>query len=686
MTASRFPVLVRITFCALVLLVAIVAGLGASQILAARASQQRQIENGEKATAHLASSALSSALDSRLELISNLADQPALAKLFAPSGARELPRLGPALHLLYPGFASFDVIASDGRLEARWPADPTVIGADVSSKNFFTGAMRTERPYVSEALQQTAPPRELVVGLVAPVRGPSGKIVGLLQGTISAASLGSIIGGTTLAGGGQLVIVDQAGHVLSGPAAGAGRSFASWDLLARALHGQTGSGSGAIPGFSGTRLAGYAPVPAIHWAVVAEQPVAALDGPLADLTKRLIAIGVAVLILAIGTAFLVGVLLSRVAREHDQAGALMACVGEGVATLDTNGCAVLANPALARLTGRAEEDIVGRSWDEALPLYDAQGRVISWDCSMAREAIRAGHVVASSGYDLHLGRADGRRLPVALTAAPLVADDELLGAVVVLRDVSHEREVDQLKSSLVSTVSHELRTPLTMIQGFSELLVTRPNLNDESSREALGRIHVSAERLARLIDDLLSVSRIESGKLRAELGPVGVAEVIAESVSAFSPADRGRVAVAVEDDLPNVTADRDKMVQVVTNLVSNGLKYSGDDSPVCVTATSAGDHVEVSVIDLGIGMSAQECSVVFEKFTRSDRPEVRRVGGTGLGLYITKSLVELQQGQLWVTSTLGKGSVFAFSVPVSSEMTEDSAMAEERFLEEALDR
>ena len=161
-----------------------------------------------------------------------------------------------------------------------------------------------------------------------------------------------------------------------------------------------------------------------------------------------------------------------------------------------------------------------------------------------------------------------------MTAAPLVVGDKLAGAVVVLRDVSHEREVDQLKSSLVSTVSHELRTPLTMIQGFSELLLTRDDLGPARSRNALEQVHVASKRLGRLIDDLLSVSRIESGKLTAELGPVDLAAVISDVVATFAAQSGRSFLTEVDPQLGPAMADQDKVVQVVTNLVSNAVKYS----------------------------------------------------------------------------------------------------------------
>ncbi|MGH9091069.1 MAG: sensor histidine kinase [Acidimicrobiales bacterium] len=665
MSSGRRPIHIRVAIAALVLLVTLVATLGAWQVVAARNSQRSEIENGEVTAAHLASSALASGLASRLELVSNLAGQPGVSNLFNPKSRSQLPKIAAALHLLYPDFASFGIISAAGKLEARWPSVPSVIGKDVSRQSYFLAVMRTKKPYISGALQQTASPRELVVALATPVRNARGQVVGIIQGMLAASTLGSIIGGTSLRGGGALVIVDQQGHTLSGPAAGAVNIFASMPFVAKALRGRTGAGDGSVPGFSGARLVGYAPIPSTGWAVIAEAPSSTLDAPVTALTERLVAIGLLVLALVIGTMILVALLLRRLAREHQQAGAVLASVGEGVASLGPTGQLLRVNPALEHLTGHRAKELEGRLWSEAFPLYDQQGTPIAWEESIVAEAIRERRVVASSGYSLHLAQSDGRRVPIAVTAAPLATGAELDGAVVVVRDVSHEREVDQLKSSLVSTVSHELRTPLTMIQGFSELLLTRDDLGAVRSRESLQQIHASSQRLGRLIDDLLSVSRIESGKLTVDLAPVDLSGVVAEVLSPFEAQNGRHFVTELDPSLGPVFADRDKTVQALTNLISNAVKYSPESSRIQILTRSAGDHAEISVADEGIGMTAEEGVGVFEKFSRLDHPQVRKVGGTGLGLYITKSLVELQHGQLWVRSEPGRGSTFAFSLPLA---------------------
>jgi PAS domain S-box-containing protein len=661
---ERRPLRVRAAVAALALLVGLVAVLGTWQVLSARSTQQNDILAGEATAAHLAGSALAGSLDGRLQQLDNLASQPQVPALFTSRNSVQLEQLTAALHLLYPDFASFVIVSGAGRVLSRWPADPSVIGRDESSQPFYTGVERTKGPYVAPGTQQSAPPHDFVVVLAVPVEGSAHNVVGMLVATLPASSLGTVIG-SSLEPDGQLLVIDQLGHLVTGPSASATHSYSSMGFVADALAGKSGSGTGDVPGFSDSRLVGYAPVPGTGWAVIAERPLSDLTGPITGLTERLLGIGLIVLLLAIGTALYIGSLVRRLAREHEHAGAVLTSVGDGVATLDISGTVRQVNPALARLVGRPAAEVGGRPSNDAMPLYDQFGRPVSWDDAVVAEAVRERRAVPSVGYTLYLGTSDGSRVPIAVTAAPLLAGTTLEGAVVVVRDVSHEREVDQLKSSLVSTVSHELRTPLTMIQGFSELLLTRDDLDPQRSRESLTQIHVSAQRLGRLIDELLSVSRIESGKLTVDLAPLSLREVTDDVLAAFSRDGDRRLTVQVDPALGHVLADRDKTTQIVTNLVSNAVKYSPAGSEVQIEARQVGDHAEVAVTDHGIGMTDEECAQIFEKFVRADHPLVRKVGGTGLGLYITRSLVELQQGQLWVKSSPGSGSTFTFSLPLA---------------------
>jgi PAS domain S-box-containing protein len=378
-------------------------------------------------------------------------------------------------------------------------------------------------------------------------------------------------------------------------------------------------------------------------------------------------------------------------RSEARKTALLESIAEGVITTDAEGRITSINPAMERLSGWRQVDVVGREYSEAYPAFDAFGEPVPHDQRILTRALADKAIVMSHGFDMFFRIRDGRRIPVSATAAPISGGDgESVGAVEVVRDVSDEREVDQLKSSLVSTVSHELRTPLTMIQGFSELLLTR-DLAEKRSREALRQINDSAERLSRLIEDLLSVSRIESGRLVARTEPELLNEVIDEVVVTFDKREDRSLVVEVDPHLPKIMADRDKLVQILTNLISNALKYSAPPTQVKIAAAQVGATVQVAVIDSGIGLTEEERSQLFSKFFRADRDEVRDAGGTGLGLYIAKSLVEMQDGRLWVTSELGRGSTFRFSLRVApDDDNENGAVTTNgvgrRQLEEALDR
>jgi two-component system sensor histidine kinase/response regulator len=378
-------------------------------------------------------------------------------------------------------------------------------------------------------------------------------------------------------------------------------------------------------------------------------------------------------------------------RSEARKTALLESIAEGVITTDADGRITSINPAMERLSGWRQVEVVGRNYSEVYPAFDAFGEQVSQEERILTRALADKAIVTSRGFDMFFRIRDGRRVPVSATAAPISGGDgESVGAVEVVRDVSDEQEVDQLKSSLVSTVSHELRTPLTMIQGFSELLLTR-DLAEKRSREALQQINASAERLSRLIEDLLSVSRIDSGRLVARTEPERLDEIIDEVVVTFERREERSLVVEVDPHLPKVMADRDKLVQILTNLISNALKYSAPPTQVKVTAAQVGATVQVAVIDSGIGLTEEEQSQLFNKFFRADRDEVRDAGGTGLGLYIAKSLVEMQDGQLWVNSEPGRGSTFQFSLPVASEDDNENVAVTtngvgRRQLEEALDR
>ncbi len=270
---------------------------------------------------------------------------------------------------------------------------------------------------------------------------------------------------------------------------------------------------------------------------------------------------------------------------------------------------------------------------------------------------------------------EGEHLVIQVRVSPVVdREGDYAGRVLALRDITNEHEIAQMKNEFVSTVSHELRTPLTSIKGYVDLILDGDagEIN-EIQQEFLGIVKENSDRLVELINDMLDISRIESGRIHFKVQPIAVDDVVQGAVDTFKAvlSQTGRsVKVRVPDDLPPVAADPDRVGQVLINYLSNALKYSPNGGQVAVTAKREGDFVRIGVRDHGLGISREDQKRLFTKFYRVDSALTRDIGGTGLGLSICKSIIELLGGEIGVRSRAGEGSTFWFTLPVAPpEMT-----------------
>ena len=227
-----------------------------------------------------------------------------------------------------------------------------------------------------------------------------------------------------------------------------------------------------------------------------------------------------------------------------------------------------------------------------------------------------------------------------------------------------------MKSEFLSTAAHELRTPLTSILGFSEILLKR-KLDEERQSRFLKIINEESVSLSVLINDLLDVSRIKSGRgFKITKAPIEIKEVILENIDFFqAQTDKHTFKVNIPPDLVKIKADKDKINQVVDNLISNAVKFSAQGGRITVSIEQAKDEVKVNVSDNGMGISKKDLPHIFEKFYRADNASSGAIGGTGLGLAIVKYIVESHGGRIWAESKLGKGSTFSFTLPVRTSKT-----------------
>jgi signal transduction histidine kinase len=267
----------------------------------------------------------------------------------------------------------------------------------------------------------------------------------------------------------------------------------------------------------------------------------------------------------------------------------------------------------------------------------------------------------------------GLELPLAVSTS-LLRDERgnVSGIIIILRDMTATKELermrklDQMKSQFVANVSHELRTPLTSIRAYTEAL--KDMAGDEMQRSFLEVIESESDRLLYLIEDLLNLSRIESGRLQLNL-EMTAPSLIVEEIMGLSKlhSDKHRLMMEIEPDLPEMLMDKEKMKEVVINLVSNAIKYSPDGGEVRIKLYLDEGNLRLDVIDQGIGIPKEMRKKIFEQFFRVDSSMTAEIGGTGLGLAIVKSIVEAHGGVIKVESEVGKGSTFSVLLPVRQE-------------------
>ena len=262
--------------------------------------------------------------------------------------------------------------------------------------------------------------------------------------------------------------------------------------------------------------------------------------------------------------------------------------------------------------------------------------------------------------------------------------DEVLGSLIVFHDVTRERELARMKTEFTSTVSHELRTPLTSILGFAKLIEKRfqdvilARWTSESKKEDravnqitknLGVIISESNRLTKLINDVLDISKMEAGKVDWNFAKCQSENIVEQAINATNGLFAAKPTVSliqhIPTNLPSVVADSDRVVQVIINLISNAVKFT-DEGEITISVEQDWSNLIIRVTDQGTGISEMDQKLVFEKYKQVGNVITDKPTGTGLGLPISKEIVEMHGGKIWVESTLGEGSTFAFTLPLAT--------------------
>ena len=351
----------------------------------------------------------------------------------------------------------------------------------------------------------------------------------------------------------------------------------------------------------------------------------------------------------------------------DQSELLLSSVADGIYGVDRNGYITMVNDATINMLGRSEEDLIGANAHDLFHAVQDDGTPYPFDGCYIAEATGSG--LTASGEDDIYVRGDGKTIVVEATASPLRDDNSIRGAVVVFRDVSQRREMDRMKQEFISVISHELRTPLTSIRGALGL-VAGGALGELPPRAAhmVEIASTGSVRLGRLVNDILEIERLDTGMLPLNVRNHDVAAACKEAIVATSGlAQAAGVTLTLGTADGRVRADRDRLVQVLINLVGNAVRFSDPGDAVLLEAEPVGDQIEFAVSDTGRGIPPDKLETIFGRFSQVDSSDTREKGGTGLGLAICRGLVERMGGRIWAESTLGKGSTFRFELPMEGE-------------------
>lgn len=362
--------------------------------------------------------------------------------------------------------------------------------------------------------------------------------------------------------------------------------------------------------------------------------------------------------------------LNQVANKSET---VINSIAEGVIVTDGDGKVQLINPAGQQLLGWEKQDAIGLDYKSVIKIGDSKGNELPENSSPIRQMFITNQSISTNDYSITTK--SSKKVFISLLVSPV--GDSSAGAIIVFRDITEEKQEERAKAEFISTASHEMRTPVAAIEGYLGLALNPTTaVIDEKARMFLEKAHESTQHLGRLFQDLLTVSRSEDGRLAPKPTVVDIVTFTKEIVDGLMPKAQAKGLFLVFKPNSGNTSegdkhispvfysyiDQDQLREVLNNLVDNAIKYTKQGN-VTIDVTGDETNITVGVTDTGIGVPPEDVPHLFQKFYRVDNSDTREIGGTGLGLYISRRLIESNNGHIGVNSDLGKGSTFYVTIP-----------------------
>ena len=380
------------------------------------------------------------------------------------------------------------------------------------------------------------------------------------------------------------------------------------------------------------------------------------------------------LILALDVGLLAGFLFcfadrargraTQTQREQAKDQAMLNSIADGVLATDGRGVVTLFNTACTRMLGWEPEEVIGKKLVDVVKMTNDAGEEI---LSSQRPLAKTLELGLTSSFTQRYRRKDGSVFPVSITVSPIVFRGRPEGAIAVVRDVTKETQIDKAKTEFVSLASHQLRTPISIINWYLEAILTGETSGlTARQKQFLKQVYESAGRMSELVDTLLNVSRLEMGTFAMKKEEVNLLPLARSLVQELEPElkrRRHRFMFTSPSTFPSIRADRKLVWIILQNLLTNAIKYTPNGGKIALDMTPRGSHVLIHVSDSGVGIPEAQKSRIFLKMFRAQNAQELDSNGSGLGLYIVKSIVEKMGGTIRFTSRIGKGTVFRVKLP-----------------------
>lgn len=338
-------------------------------------------------------------------------------------------------------------------------------------------------------------------------------------------------------------------------------------------------------------------------------------------------------------------------KNKAQDEAILSSIGEGTTATDRNGKVIFLNRAAMDMLGWNLNEVIDKQWTNFTSVEDEKGNLVALNKRPIYLALKFGKTIKTDQY--YYVRKNKTRFPVMITAAPIILNKKIIGVVVVFRDITREKEIDKAKTEFVSLASHQLRTPLSAINWYTEMLFEKNRQNQEKEKEYIKEIYDSNQRMIKLVNALLNVSRIEMGTFRIEPRKVHICDIADKILKEITPKINEKKLQIIKNYsscLRSINIDPELVGIIISNLLDNSINYSQENGKIIFSIKKKKDYFLIKVTDNGIGIPKKQQSKIFTKLFRADNAIEKQSGGAGLGLYITKSIVENSGGKIWFKS------------------------------------